>query len=256
MSDPLSLPWLLPAPEDFRTRVKAIRNADQPDLHKAIGLSAFGLDLSQLGQLGKLIEARRGEFAGSGRLRPIRLGIAATHTADLVADALPGTGLRHGLLISTHKVDYGQSAQALLDSNSSLARAKPDFVLLAFDALALGLARPFFDKVEAEAAVQSALDYVVSLRDGARANMGAGAILHTLAPPVETLFGSFDARQLGSVRWMIARFNQRLAAEAIGEADLLLDMAAIAETVGLARWHDPLRWHDAKMPFALDAIPL
>ena len=31
---------------------------------------------------------------------------------------------------------------------------------------------------------------------------------------------------------------------------------SVAESVGLARWHDPLRWHDAKLPFALDAIPL
>ena len=256
MSDPLSLPWLLPAPADFRARIKAARTAEDLDPRAATGLAAHALDLSQLGQLGRLLAARPDEFAGMGRLRPITIGIAATHTADLVAEALPGTGLRHGLLVTTHQVDYGQTAQALLDSKSSLAEAKPDFVLLALDALALGLARPFFDQAEAEAAVQSALDYVISLRDGAKSNVGAGAILHTLAPPVETLFGSFDARQPGSVRWMIGRFNQRLASEAIGEADMLLDMAALAETVGLAHWHDPLRWHDAKMPFALDAIPL
>jgi len=256
MSDPLSLPWLLPAPADFRARVKAARAAGEVDLRAITGLATHALDLSQLGQLGRLVAGRHEELAAIGRLRPVKVGIAATHTADLIAEALPGTGLRHGLLVTTHQVDYGQTAQALLDSGSALARAKPDFVLLALDALALGLARPFFDEAEAEAAVQSALDYVLSLRDGAKANIGAGAILHTLAPPVETLFGSFDARQPGSVRWMVARLNQRLAREAVGEADLLLDMAAIAETVGLARWHDPLRWHDAKMPFALDAIPL
>ena len=256
MMDPTTLPWLLPAPDDFRTRLKALRKAESLDPAQAVALAGYGLDTTRLGQLGKLVENRRGDLASPGKLRQITLGIAATHTADLVAEALPATGLRHGLLLETFQVDYGQTAQALLDASSPLAQAKPDFVLLALDAQALGLARPFFDDAEAAKAVRSALDYVISLRDGAHANVGAGTILHTLAVPAEALFGSFDARQPGSVRWMISEFNRLLAAEAIGEADMLLDMAAIAENVGLARWHDPLRWHEGKMPFSLDAIPL
>ena len=256
MSDPISLPWLLAPPADFRARLKAARSADRLDPVELSRLATFGLDLSQLGQLGRLVAGNHELLASSGRFRPVRLGIVATHTADLVAEALPATGVRHGLLVTTRSVDYGQMAQALLDPESQLALAEPDFVLLALDSFALGLARPLFDEVEAEAAVQSALDYVNSLRDGTHQNIGAGTILQTLAPPAETLFGSFDARQPGSVRWMIARFNQRMAAEAVSEADLLLDTAAIAENVGLARWHDPLRWHDAKLPFVLDAIPL
>jgi FkbH-like protein len=134
--------------------------------------------------------------------------------------------------------------------------AKPDFVVLALDAPSLGLARARFDADDAEAAVQSAIDYVGSLRDGAHVNVGAGAILQTLAPPPETLFGSYDAQLPGSVSRMIARFNQLLVEKVLGEGDLLLDAGFIAQTVGLATWHDPLRWHDAKMPFALDAVPL
>ncbi|HQS68469.1 MAG: hypothetical protein B7Y36_17780 [Novosphingobium sp. 28-62-57] len=256
MSDVLALPWLLPAPADFRARVRALKAADAVTAADVVALAAYGLDLSQLGSLGKIVDARRDDLGAEGRLRPVLLGIAATHTLDLVAEALPATALRHGLLVDTVQTDYGQLAQAVLDPASSLATAKPDFVLLALDAGALGLARPQFEAEAAEAAVQSALDYVASLRDGVRANIGAGVVLHTLATPAESLFGSYDARVPGSVRWLIARFNQRLAQEIAGDADLLLDMAALAETVGLARWHDPLRWHDAKMPCALDAIPL
>lgn len=256
MIDPASLPWLLPAPADFRSKVKGLRKSAECPLAEALKLSNHALDLSQLGQLGKLVEERRADLARPGRLRAMRIGIAATHTADLMAEALPSTGLRHGLLIDTFQVDYGQTAQSLLDPHSGLAAAKPDFVLLALDALALGLARPFFDKAEGEAAVNAALDYVASLRDGAKTNIGATVVLHTLAPPVETLFGSYETRVPGSVRWMIARFNQRLAEDVAADSDLLLDLAAMAETVGLARWHDPLRWHEAKLPFALDGVPL
>ena len=259
MTDPLSLPWLLPAPADFRAQVKALRAADPGgagDDATARALSNHALDLSQLGQLGKYVSARRASLAVTGQLRPVTLGIAATHTADLVAEALPATGLRHGLLVETVQAEYGQAAQALLDPASPFAQARPDFVLIALDAAALGLARPALGSGEGEAAVRAALDFVASLRDGARAHVGAAVILHTLAPPQETLFGSFDARQPGSARWLVSEFNRRLAQEVAGEGDLLLDTAAIAENVGLARWHDPLRWHDAKLPFALDAIPL
>lgn len=256
MADLLSLPWLLPAPADFRTRLRAMKSADAVQASDLAGLATFGLDLSQLGSLGRIVDSRRDALRAEGRLRPVRLGIAATHTLDLVADALPATALRHGLLLDTVQTDYGQIAQAVLDPSSTLAAARPDFVLLALDAAALGLSRPQFERAAAEAAVQSALDYVASLRDGVRTNIGAGVVMHTLATPAESLFGSYDVRAPGSVRWMIARFNQRLADEVVADADLLLDMAALAEMVGLANWHDPLRWHDAKMPCALDAIPL
>lgn len=260
MADLLALPWLLPAPPDFRARVRALRSAhgagEAVRTADLVALAGHGLDLSQLGSLGKIVDSRRQSLCAEGRLRPVLLGIAATHTLDLVAEALPATGLRHGVLVDTVQTDYGQLAQAVFDPSSALAAARPDFVLLALDAAALGLARPQFEAAAAEAAVQSALDYVASLRDGVRANIGAGVILHTLATPAEALFGSYDARVPGSVRWLIARFNQRLCAEVVQDSDLLLDMAAMAEMVGLARWHDPLRWHDAKMPCALDAVPL
>ena len=256
MSDPLALPWLLPAPQDFRAQVKAVRTADHLDLPTVARLARYGLDLSQLGQwessspLAMRLSRRSESCAPSSSASPLRTPpICWPRRCRRPACAT-------GCSLTTHQVDYGQTAQALLDTGSTLAQFEPDFVLLSTDALALGLARPFFDPAEAEAAVASALDYVKSLRDAARTNMGAGTILHTLAPPAETLFGSFDARQPGSVRWMIARFNRLLAEEIACEVDMLLDMAAIAETVGLSRWHDPLRWHDAKVPFALDAIPL
>lgn len=256
MPDVLALPWLLPAPADFRRRLKALRSVDAPAAADLVALASFGLDLSALSSLGKLVAAQREALIASGRLRSVKLGIAATHTADLIADVLPATGLRHSLQVQTLQTDYGQIAQQVLDPASALAQWNPDFVFLALDAAALGLARPQFDAGDAEAAVQAALDHVASLRDGVRANVGAVAILHTLAPALDGVFGSYDHRIPGSPRWMIARFNQRLADEVLADADLLLDVAALAASVGLSRWHDPLRWHDAKMPCALDAVPL
>ena len=256
MTNPVLLPWLPAAPGDFRARVKAARQAEVLDLRETKVLATHALDLSQVEQLGKLVRARQADLAETGQLRPVRIAIAATHTADVLVSALPGTGLRHGLLIETCQADFGQLAQQLLDPSSALAAAKPDFTYIALDPAALGLSRPLLDAAGAEAAVQSALDYVQALRDAVHQNIGGGAILHTLPPLVESLFGSWDARQPGSVRWLIGEFNRRLATDGPADGDLLLDLAAIAETVGLAQWHDAMRWHDAKLPFTLDAVPL
>jgi len=252
---PIDLPWLLPAPADVRGRIKAIRTDASTDARDLVALARFGLDGNQLGQLGKAIAARRDDL-GTSTLRPVRLAIAATHTLDLMVEALPGTGLRHGVLIDLYQADYGQNAQAVLDPGSALYAFAPDLVWLGFDPQAMGLASPRLDAEGGESAVRSALDYVLSLRDAVRANSGAGVVLQTLPTPPVGLFGSFDACQPGSVRWMVQRFNALLASEGPQAGDVLFDLAATAELVGLSRWHDPGRWHEAKLPFALDAVPL
>ncbi|WP_299194655.1 HAD-IIIC family phosphatase [uncultured Erythrobacter sp.] len=251
---PFALSWLLEPPEDFRAQLKALRSDPQSDVAQLRALGRFDLDLNQLGQLGKAAGKRREDLAASG-LRSLRLAIAGTHTVDFLVDALAGTGLRHGLLIDTFVTDYGQTAQAVLDPTSALFEFKPDLVYLAFDPSALGIAQPRLDAQGGEKAVQSALDYALSLRDAAHANAGVGVILQSLPVPASPLFGGFDACQPGSVRWMVQQFNARLA-EALAPGDLFFDLAALAETIGLSDWHDPARWHDAKVPFALDAIPL
>src|SRR5690606_23025319 len=145
------------------------------------------------------VSTRRDDLANSGKLRPLKLGIAASHTIDFVSEALPATCLRHGLLIDIHQVDYGQGAQQLLDGQSALAAWNPDFILLSFDRAAPNPASPRLDAPEAKGAVSSPLEYVASLRDAAHANTGSGLILQTLPAPPESLFGNYDRRVPGSI---------------------------------------------------------
>ncbi len=42
----------------------------------------------------------------------------------------------------------------------------------------------------------------------------------------------------------------------VGSGDVLLDVAGLAETVGLAEWHDTQLWNLAKFPFSDELIPL
>ncbi|MFO6446935.1 HAD-IIIC family phosphatase [Erythrobacter sp. NE805] len=250
-----NLEWLLPPPASWRADVRALRADARSDPAALIRLAHHDLDLNQLGQLASAVATRRSSLAAT-TLRPCRLAISATHTVDFLAQALLGTALRHGLLLDLYQAEFGQNAQAVLDPGSNLNAFAPDFVWLAFDPAALGLAQPRLDEGGGELAVMAALDYVLSLRDAVHAGSGAGVILQSLPMPASALFGSFDAIQPGAVRWMVQQFNARLASAERRAGDLFFDLAALAEHVGLSRWHDAGRWHEAKLPFALDAVPL
>jgi FkbH-like protein len=94
------------------------------------------------------------------------------------------------------------------------------------------------------------------LRDGIKANSNAVCIFQTFAAPVETLFGSLDRSLKGTRRSLIDDINRELAEYVFGSGDVLLDVAGLAETVGLAAWHDTQLWNMAKLSFSDELIPL
>lgn len=255
METPLNLPWLPEPPSDLRARLKALRNADEIKCDDLVRLASHRLDLSQLGQLSRIL-AKRAEAIDAQHLPIVRLGICASHTADLLAESLPATILRHGLHAQLYQAEYGQMAQAVFDNQSGLARFEPDLVFLSLDASSLGLDRPILEPGKAQEAVDGALAHVQSLSEAVRANCGASAIVHSLPAPLLPLLGSLDANQPGTPRWMISQFNRQLQKKALANGDLFVDFAALAELVGTSNWHDPQRWHEAKLPIALPAIPL
>jgi FkbH-like protein len=256
MTTPLALSWALPQPDNFRARVKALIKDEAPDVAEVHRLAAFDLDLTGLDALRKLVLARREWLTGKAGLTPFRLGIVSSHTVDYLAQALPGTALRHGLMLEVVMADYGQAAQQLLDAGSEFGRAKLDAILIALDYRALGLSEARFTAKDAEAAVDGAISYAAGLAEGVRNTIGTSCVLQTLVPPAETLFGNFDARFPGSVRTMIERFNHRLLFEVAGDTDLIVDAASLAASTGLNVWNDARDWHKAKLPAAMGAIPL
>jgi FkbH-like protein len=73
---------------------------------------------------------------------------------------------------------------------------------------------------------------------------------------VETLFGSLDRALPGTPRSLIDCINRELASYVSGSGDVLLDIAALAETVGLADWHNTKLWNMGKFAFSDELIPL
>jgi FkbH-like protein len=112
------------------------------------------------------------------------------------------------------------------------------------------------DAAASSATVQDAIGFLQMLRDGIRNNSNAVCIFQTFARPVEALFGSLDLALSGTLRSVVYDINRTLAQLVFDSGDTLFDVASLAETVGLADWHDTQQWNMAKLPFSDAFIPL
>jgi FkbH-like protein len=256
MNSQHGMPWLLPAPVDFKVRARALAVAASPDEAEVRRLAAFALDLNQLDILGKVVRSQREYLIAKAEFTPVKLGIVASHTMDYLAAALAATGLRYNLVVEAVLAGYGQAAQQLLDPGSAFAAQRLDCVLLAFDYRALGFNAVRLKADEAESAVSAAINYVSSLVAAIRDHIKATCILQTVVPPSDPVFGGLDARIPGSPRAMTEQFNARLLREVVREGDLVVDAAFLAAKTGLDYWNDARGWHEAKLPASLDTTPL
>jgi FkbH-like protein len=251
-----NLQWLPAAPAEFKAQCAELQVGEGPKGDALRQLAGHSLDVNQLSRLARSAKALREKNVSLAPLTPFRLGLVSNATTDFLEAALVASALRHGLDVELVKADYGQVLQTALDPGSTINRAKCDAVLIALDYRGLSLElQGVGDAAAADAKVDAALALVNSVRGGIHGNSGAVCLLQTIARPVETLFGNADRRIAGTWVQMTEAFNRKLA-EGLDGGDALIDVAAIAETVGLANWHDPMQWNLAKIPFALGCVPL
>lgn len=251
------LAWLPPPPEDFAAQCRGLGEDTAVLLGRRIQtLARHELDENKLHRLARAI-ARVGERGGSvAPLVPFRLGLISNATTHLLVPALVATAARFGIALDCIEAEYGQVMQEALSPASSLARARPDAVLIALDHRGLPLRATPGDAEQAQATLAGCLDMLHTIRAGLRGNGAGLCIVQTLARPPEAQFGSLDLALPGTLRHLIDAFNRGLADSLAGTPDLLLDVAGVAELVGLANWHDPTLWNMAKLPFASQFVPL
>ena len=250
------LQWLPRPPREFRERLKALRNSADHLGSELQALALHALDVNQLTQLANTIGKARADGRSLHPLVPLRLAVLSNSTVDLIVPALVASAARHGIALEVIQPLYDQVAQEALTPESKVNSSKPDAVLLALDYRALPLKLSLADAEASSAAVQGAIGYLEALRDGIKANSNAVCIFQTFAPPVETLFGSLDRALPGTLRNVVDTINRELAECVLGWGDALLDVAGLAETVGLAHWHNTELWNIAKFAFSDDLIPL
>jgi FkbH-like protein len=174
----------------------------------------------------------------------------------LIVPALVASAARHGIALEAIQPEYDQVAQEALTPDSKVNSSKPDAVLFALDYRALPLKLHLGDGRASSATVQGVLGYLRSLRNSIKTNTNAVCIFQTFAPPAEPLFGSLDRALQGTMSTLIDQINRGLAESVLVSGDVLLDVAGLAATVGLAEWHDPQLWNLAKFSFSDQLIPL
>jgi FkbH-like protein len=250
------LEWLPRPPDDFSARCRALRAAAGESGREVRALASFGLDENKLARLANSIEVLRSRADALRPLTPFRLGIISNATSHFMVPALVATAARYGIALECIEANYGQVMQEALDADSMINKARPDAVLVALDYRGLSLDAPLGDAGTADEVVVGALEELRVVRDALRKNSGASCIFQTLARPVEAAFGSLDLALPGTRRNVIDAFNRSLAVILAGKEDLLLDVAGLAETVGLAAWHDPTLWNIGKIPFANAYLPI
>lgn len=243
------LAWLPAPPPDFKQKCRELLNAEG-DLGREIRtLASHALSDSQLNRLSDTIVAVSRRGADLAPLTPVKLGLVGNGTLDLIGPALTASAARHGVLLDCVQADFGQTIQEALDPSSTINRARPDAVLLGIDYRAL-------PNLSSPSGVADALHFVTTLREGLRRNCGAISIVPTFAPPPESLFGSLERTIGQSLRATLDAINRDLVADVARSEDVLFDVAALAETVGLGDWYSPEQWNLAKLPFCATYIPL
>ncbi|MDF3064457.1 MAG: haloacid dehalogenase [Polyangiaceae bacterium] len=250
------LQWLPAAPADFSAQCKRLAEGGEDLGKRAQWLAGHALDEVGLHRLAKALGRAKAAGQSFKPLSPFKLGIISNATSHLLVPALTATAARHGILLECFESDYGQIMQSALSPDSELNRARCDAVLVAIDHRGLPLGRAATSAEAAAEGVRGSLAQLEQIRRGLKEHGGAICILQTVAHPTESLFGNFDFVLPGTLRKAIDELNRGIGESVAQSDDLLLDVAHIAETVGLAAWHDPTLWNLAKVPFAVDFVPL
>jgi FkbH-like protein len=252
--DPLTLPWLPEPGETWRQQAKAL--ADDPAPGAALQrLAGYGLDSAQSRLLSRQVTRAISSGRSLAPLSSLRLTVLSSTTFDFIADALPAACARHGVAVELYVAPLDTIEAEAINPTSAAYQHHADATLVLVDHRWLGLASPALERDPA-AAIEAAMKRLGGVARALKANGAQTLILPTIAVPPQGLFGSLDRMVAGSVRAQVTAFNARLPELVREVGALLLDVAALAEEVGTARWFHAPAYNLYKLPFHSAAAPL
>jgi len=251
--------WREPMPADWRGEISRL----------AERLSAgVALDADQAGRLRRLASMRTGagERLQLRRLarkllalpeppqgfRTFRLLLVSNRMLSFLAGDVEAAGLARGLMIEAVETDY-DAVRALALGAAERPAGRFDGVLLMLDAGFVPAGADLLDHA-GEAAAFAALcaDYDV-IADGLRTRLQAPVIAATVPAPPELRLSSADMAVAGAQLRQVAQLNAHIAARAAAGGVVVFDLAGLAAQIGAAGFFDPVRFFQAKTPFALQA---
>lgn len=250
-----NLAWLREPPRDFRARINALqKEGDEAEAGlELLRLSSYRLDENQLAKVAGAAKALSGRMP---QFTPVKVALVGDGTLSLVAPAIEGSGVRHGVLIDVVLGGYNAVVQESFDETSAVHAAKPDLVVLAPDYRILGFSRAAPSREAADNLVEAAFARTRMIVERMRNSARGGVIVQTVPGPADSLFGSFDRIEGTTPFAMTEAFNERLREWARSGAIIIADIARLAASIGYERWDDPRHWHASKLPFSPDFTPV
>ncbi len=203
----------------------------------------------QLRRLARRLLAHDEPAAG---FRMFRLLLVSNRTLSFLAGDLEAAGLSRGLLVDAVETDY-DAVRALALGGAAPPAGRFDAVLLMLDAAFFQSRSELLDLAgEAEAFGAAAADFDAIVA-GLTARLLAPVIAATVPVPPELRLSSADMAVAGTQFRQVGQLNAHIAARAAEGGVVAFDLAALAAEVGAASFFDPVRFFQAKTPFALEA---
>lgn len=188
-------------------------------------------------------------------LVPVRIGIVASATADLMLPVLEVSLLQAGLRPVFHVTPYGQVIESLIADDGELARFRPQITLVQIASAHVPVRPALGDPPDVvRAKVDEALRGILGPCEGFRARTGSEIVIDNFHPMPWRAAGNAGARQPGDATTFVRRLNLELADCAPGSVHIN-DVASLAERHGLDRWFDERYWYLAKQPVSFDCLP-
>lgn len=193
------------------------------------------------------------EAAPPAELRPLKLAVLATFTADMLRPVLVVEAARRGLALSWWAGPFGQVELQIIDPGSGIYTEKPDAVLLLLRLADLsGSAEHRFLSLDREAERKRLRDWLAGQLQTLRAGTGATVLVSNFAPPEFVAAGLADAG--GQTAW-VESVNAAVAEVcAAVPGCYVLDIARAAVETGMSRWRDDRLAYLAKAPWSGDAL--
>ncbi|MEX2648019.1 MAG: HAD-IIIC family phosphatase [Alphaproteobacteria bacterium] len=195
-----------------------------------------------------LVSSIRGAGAALPGLKPLKLGLLSSFSAEFLSDALVVAGLLRGLAIELYVARFNQFRQEILDRGSGLYAFAPDAVIVSV--LGEQLCPGAYESLPGEATpAADAAAELAGLLETFRGASSASVLVQNLLPPTRPLLGVGDAGMTSGQRQRIHRLNAELASAAhrIGGV-YVVDYEGLVARHGATRWHDPRMRYFAELP--------
>lgn len=229
-------------------RASFLAACERGDHHRAANAARELLAVDSGGRTIRLI-ARQVAAAKFGAIRPIRIAVLASYSAEFIEEALVAACFLRGLAAEIYLPGFNQFRQEILDRSSGLYRFGADLVIVSV--LGETLCPRLYESMpdEEPAAVAGAIAEVKSLLDALRVSSNAAVVIQGLLPPPHPLLGVGDAGMPHGQRAQVRSINAGFAQLSKALPGVyVLDYEALVARHGNYAWHDERMRHFAQLP--------